>query len=88
MLKKQLEETKCDAVMIGRGILGNPFLIKEINSLLLENIQLPPVSIKEKLECLLKHFNLLMDQKGEKLAILEIRSNAFWYLKGITGTKK
>ena len=86
--KRMLDETGCDAVMIGRGVLGNPWLIKECVDFL-ENGNVPKVvSAKEKLEMLKKHYELLLEDKGEKLAMLEIRSHAIWYLKGMMGASK
>lgn len=81
--KKMLEETGCDAVMIGRGVLGNPWLIKECVTYLEQGILLDPPSKEEKMGMLLHHFNLLLKTKNETLALLEIRSHAAWYLKGI-----
>ena len=84
--KKMLEETGCDAVMIGRGVLGNPWLIKECVDYL-ENGTLPQrVSAKEKMQMLKRHFELLCKDKGEKLALLEIRTHALWYIKGLPGS--
>lgn len=84
--KKMLEETGCDAVMIGRGVLGNPWLIKEC-VVYLEDGTLPQrVSAKEKMQMLKRHFELLCKDKGEKLALLEIRTHALWYIKGLPGS--
>jgi len=81
--KKMLEETGCDAVMIGRGVLGNPWLIKECVEYL-ESGKLPEkISIKEKIEMIKRHYLLLEESKNEKLALLEMRTHAAWYLKGI-----
>lgn len=81
--KKMLEKTGCDAIMIGRGVLGNPWLIKECVTYLETGILLKPPTEQEKIDMLLTHFNLLLETKSEKLAVLEIRSHAAWYLKGI-----
>lgn len=81
--KKMLDETGCDAVMIGRGVLGNPWLIKECVEYL-ENGKLPSiVTIKEKIEMIKRHYLLLEENKTEKLALLEMRTHAAWYLKGV-----
>ncbi len=74
--------TKCDAVMIGRGILGNPWLIKEI-SCYLNNIPYEKPTNKQKIEMIKNHYNLLLEDKPERLALLEIRSHTIWYLKGM-----
>ena len=81
---KMLNETGCDAVMLGRGLLGNPWLIK--NSLLLLNNKKYEIPTKEeKIKMCIKHLEYLNETKCEKLAILEIRSHISWYLKGIEG---
>lgn len=81
--KRMLEETGCDAVMIGRGVLGNPWLIKECITYLETGELLPPPTKEEKIDMLKHHFDLLLQTKNEKLATLEIRSHASWYLKGL-----
>ncbi len=86
--KRMMEETGCDAVMIGRGVLGNPWLIKECVDYL-DNGTIPtPISLEDRVNMLERHFNLLLETKNDKLALLEIRSHAAWYLKGISGTSE
>lgn len=81
-VKKMLDETNCDAVMIGRALLGNPWLIK--NSLnFLQGKPLIDVSMKERISILKKHLNYLVEFKGEKIACLEIRNHVAWYFSGI-----
>ena len=86
--KKMLEETKCDLIMVGRGVLGNPWLIKEINTYLATGEILKPPTNIEKIDMCLKHLAYLLKIKPEKLACLEIRSHSSWYLKGIPGAKE
>lgn len=86
--KRMLDETGCDAVMIGRGLLGNPWLVKECTEYL-DNNKLPNnVTDKEKLDMILYHLKMLAKYKNEHLAILEMRTNAAYYLKGIKDTKE
>lgn len=86
LAKQMLDETGCDAVMIGRGVLGNPWLIKECVEYL-DNGKIPePVEPIERIKMLKKHFDLLVNDKNEKVAILEIRSHALWYVKGLKGS--
>ena len=81
-VRKMFDETKCDAVMIGRGLLGNPWLIK--NSLnYLNGKDLIEVTMKERIRVLKEHFNYLIKFKGEKTACLEFRNHVAWYFKGI-----
>lgn len=85
--KQMLDETGCDAIMIGRGVLGNPWLIKECVNYL-ENNQAPqPVPFDEKIEMMKRHYQLLVEDKDEKRALLEIRSHIIWYLKGMPESK-
>lgn len=88
LAKKMLDETKCDAVMIGRGVLGNPWLIRECIHYLETNELLKPVSFLEKVNMMKRHYQLLLEDKNEKAAILEIRSFIIWYLKGMPKSKE
>ena len=83
--KEMLDFTGCDAVMIGRGVLGNPWLINDCVSYLeSESGIIPPKpSAREKIEMLKRHYQLLVDSTSEKQAILEIRTHALWYIKGM-----
>ena len=85
--KRMLEETKCDAVMIGRGVLGNPWLIKNIVNYL-DGREVVDVSIVDRIDMCLKHLKLLDSLKNEKLACLEIRNHISWYFKGIKGANE
>lgn len=86
--KRMLEMTNCDAVMIGRGALGNPWLIKECIDYLEKGIEPREITISEKLNMIRKHLNYLMKIKPEKVAVLEMRGHAAWYLKGVPNTSE
>ena len=86
--KRMLDETGCDAIMIGRGVLGNPWLISDTVDYLEYGKEPTSVSFEEKLNMMKRHFNMLLEQKNEHVAILESRSHAAWYLKGIPGTSE
>ena len=86
LAKKMLDETGCDAVMIGRGVLGNPWLIKECVEYLETGKEPVEIPVKERIEMLKRHFQLLVDDIGEKGAVLEIRTHALWYIKGLPGS--
>ena len=88
LAKKMLDETGCDAVMIGRGVLGNPWLIKQTVEYLEKGTYKKDVTFQEKIEMLKRHYNLLLLDKQESLALLEIRSHALWYLKGLPNVSK
>ena len=88
LAKKMIVETGCDAVMIGRGVLGNPWLIKACVDFLETGKYEKNILFEEKVKMLKRHFELLLKDKCEKVALLEIRSHALWYLKGIPGSAK
>ena len=77
-----LEVTGCDAVMIGRGAMGNPWIFSEI----LDGTS-PPTS-QERIRQALEHTELLVKYKGAHIGILESRKHICWYLKGIPGGGK
>lgn len=81
--KRMLEETKCDAIMIGRGALGNPWIFEQIAYYLNTNELLPKPSYDEIKNQIFEHIELLINLKNEKVAILEMRSHVAWYLKGL-----
>lgn len=80
---KMLEETGCDAIMIGRGVQGNPWLIKEVIEYLDHGVEIKKPTSLEKIDMCLKHLDYLRNLKCEKVAALEIRNHIGWYLKGI-----
>lgn len=86
--KRMLDETHCDAVMIGRATLGNPWLIKECVDYLETGIEPNKVTKDDKLNMIDKHFDYLLKTKPEALAVLEMRSHIAWYLKGISGASQ
>ena len=83
--KEMLDYTGCDAIMIGRGVLGNPWLIKEIVSYTNEGVILRKPTYQQKIEMCFKHLDYLLKIKPEKVAVLEMRSHIAWYLKGLPG---
>lgn len=85
--KRMLDETKCDAVMIGRGVLGNPWLIKNTINYL-DGRNLINIEMTDRVDMCLKHLNYLQNLKNEKLACLEIRNHIGWYFKGIKGANE
>jgi len=88
LAKEMLDTTGCDAVMIGRGVLGNPWLIKECVEYLETGKKIEPVSFLEKVDMMKRHYKLLLEDKCEKAALLEIRSFIIWYLKGMPKSKE
>lgn len=86
--KHMLEYTGVDAIAIGRGALGNPFIFRELFAYFNGGIELEKPTKEELLETIKKHHQLLLDLKGEKLALLEMRGHVAWYLKGKPGSAK
>ena len=83
-----LEETGCDAVMIGRGILGNPWLMKQVVEYVENDVLLEEPTPDQKLDQCLIHAKRLMDVDGERLAMKQMRGHAPWYMKGLKGSAK
>lgn len=73
-----LEYTKCDAIMIGRASIGNPWIFKSI----LEGKDYKP-SLEELIKTILKHYDLLTEIKGEYVAVREMRKHVSYYIKGL-----
>ena len=80
---KKMVATGVDAIMIGRGVLGNPWLIRELVSYFEEGIVLDKPTNKERLEMCFHHMEYLSKIKCEKVTVLEMRSHIAWYLKGL-----
>lgn len=80
---QMLEYTKCDAIMIGRALQGNPWLIKKINTYLSTGITIENPTYKERVLMCKKHLNNLIKFKNEKIAVLEMRNHISWYIKGM-----
>ena len=74
------EETGCDAVMVARGALGNPWIFKSLN----EGADYIPTT-SEKLDIVRKHFGLMLEEKGEYIAVRLMRKHIGWYIKGMHG---
>lgn len=81
--KKMIDYTGCDGVMIGRGAQGNPFIFNRVDKLLNEGVLLPEPTNGEKIDMCIKHLKLLIEHKGESVAVKEIRKHIGWYIKGM-----
>lgn len=86
--KRMLDETGCDAVMIGRAALGNPWMIYRTVQFLETGELIEEPSVREKINVCILHLDRLIALKSEYVAVREMRKHAAWYLKGIKGTAK
>ena len=80
--KRLFEETGCDAIMIGRGAQGNPWIFNQIGKFLDNGEIIAVPTPQQKIETIIRHMNMLIEYKGEKIGILEMRSHIAWYIKG------
>jgi len=81
--KRMLDETGCDAVMIGRAAQGNPWLFARVAQFLRDASEPPEIAPGEKIETALWHAQQLVLLKGERTAMNEMRRHAAWYTKGM-----
>lgn len=85
--KKMYDETGCDLVMIGRGSYGNPFVFREIDSLM-NGITYTPPTLEQRMEAMLYHIRLIIKHsfgKPPEIAIRDARKHAAWYMSGCYG---
>ena len=80
--KRMIDETDCDAIMLGRGAIGNPWLIRQCIDYLEEGIEPERVSLDEKIEMIKRHAELLSEIRPEKVAMHKMRTHTAYYLKG------
>ncbi len=85
--KRMLDETNCDAIMIGRAAIGNPWFIKECVQFIENNKIIERPTYKEIIDMIMKHYNLIKKNEGDRKAILDIKTHALAYLKNIPKSK-
>ncbi len=85
--KQMLDKTGADFLMVGRAAMGNPFIFREINEYLSCGT-VPEITIKDRLDIMLRHIDLMFKYKPERVAINESRKHTAWYLKGMRGAAK
>ncbi|CAK4826993.1 unnamed protein product [Aphanomyces euteiches] len=86
--RRMLDHTGCDAVMIGRAALGNPWMLYRTIEYLTNGTLPPDPTAAEKIRIAILHMDRLISLKGESIAVKEMRKHMSWYLKGLTGSAK
>ena len=83
-----LNQTNCDAIMIGRGAQGNPWIFKRIKHYMQTGEILPEPTLEEKINTAKKHLKLAVEEHGEYVAVREMRKHIAWYLKGLRNSAR
>jgi tRNA-dihydrouridine synthase B len=86
--KKMFEQTKCDAVMIGRGSFGNPWIFKSIKEYLNNGVIIPEPTPRERIELALKHFDMNIEHYGHPYGMYRMRTTFCWYIKSLQNASK
>ena len=84
-VKRMFEDTGCDAVMIGRAALGNPWIFRELKSIFEKGDPLPAPFISDRISTCRRHLNLLVENRGERIGLNLMRKHFGWYIKGFPG---
>jgi len=80
------EQTGCDAVMIGRALRGNPWLLRDIRTYVETGVHAEAPSVQERVDTILEHGRMLIEHKGEYIGIREMRKHTAWYTAGVPGS--
>ncbi|RDY26194.1 tRNA dihydrouridine synthase DusB [Romboutsia weinsteinii] len=86
--KNMIDKTNCDAIMIGRGAQGNPWIFERINHYMQTGEVLPEPGCEEKISTAIKHLGLAVEEHGEYIAVREMRKHIAWYLKGLRNSAR
>ncbi|MBQ1950253.1 MAG: tRNA dihydrouridine synthase DusB [Clostridia bacterium] len=79
------EQTGCDLVMVGRGALGAPWVFSQIQAYLEHGVLLPTPGVAQRMTLLMRQVEWMIAYKGERVAFLEARKHAAWYMNGLRG---
>ncbi len=85
--RRMMADTGCEAVMIGRAALGNPWVFREVAGALKGEPALAPLSIEERLAMAARHARMVVADRGEKVGVRELRKHFAWYLKAMPGAR-
>jgi len=86
--KKMVDTTGCDAVMIARGALGNPWIFKEINKNIKNQTPLDSINLKERIKICKRHYELLKEDRNNYVCLNLTKKHFSWYLKGFKGASE
>ncbi|AKA71370.1 tRNA dihydrouridine synthase DusB [Clostridium scatologenes] len=79
--------TNCDAIMIGRGAMGNPWIFNQIEEKI-KNINITYPSKEDRIDMCIEHYRRAISYEGEVKAVREMRKHVGWYLKGLSKNKE
>jgi nifR3 family TIM-barrel protein len=86
--RRMLDETDCDAIMIARASMGNPWIFSRTIAYVEEGRVIPEPDWQDRLQMALEHLRLVVEFKGEKTGLLEMRKHLAWYTKGFRGAAR
>ncbi len=84
---KRIRNSELDGIMIGRGVLGNPWIFRSVKAAV-SGTEPPAVSLQERLEMIHRHYGMMLQAKPEHIAVREMRKHIGWYLHGLRGAAK
>lgn len=87
-VRRMYEQTGCDAFMIGRAAQGNPWIFSQIIGEIVNNKNVEKPSIEEVKQMILVHARMQIEERGEYIAIRQMRKHASWYMAGYPGASK
>ncbi|MEE2719028.1 MAG: tRNA dihydrouridine synthase DusB [Planctomycetota bacterium] len=76
-----VDTTGCDAVMVGRGALRRPWIFEQIRSLLMDGVEQPDPSFRDRIHCIERHLDLILEHQNERMVLHRLRSAIAWYGK-------
>ena len=80
-------ESRTDGIMIGRGVMGNPWIFRNIKRIF-NGLNPTDPTEEEKHDLIIRHYQMMLKTKPEKIAVREMRKHIGWYIKGIRGAAR